>query len=184
MSKFPTPTTFVPKNKRPAKKRVEEDFENTREDLLDDDSSALEINTDEDEPTYTQSFAPPAKKSKRRDEVDVSSNDFSLDEPAPAERSISEPISIGSNYEILYYSGDLSYLKNSVTIKRTYVDAKGVEKSYPINIPKQNLWGLTAGLMRLMSEDAEVMAVGKNNAKAMARFKYYFKAVSAAASHR
>ena len=179
------PATMVGFNpKKSGKRKQVPDPERTRQDMLEnEDSSALEVDTDAEEddvPPFTQTPNPPPKKVKKSQEMAIEGNNFCLeheDETEDAEKPEILPISFGPNLEVTYYKGDSSFMKNTIVLKRLYIDSKGKEREFCFNLPKQHSWGLTAALMKLMLRDPEVMAIGKMDKHAVPRLKHYFMAL-------
>ena len=167
---------FQPK-KTNRKKQM--DIEKTRQDILDDEDDVHTAHSEEDyDGPFTQlSQSAPPKKKVKKDDADVETNNFSLEADEDVNEDITEdipPVTFGSNLTIELVNGGSGSFKNSIEIKRTWVDGKGKERPYSFNFPRRASWGLLAALMKLMLADPEIVNLGKTDKNAVPRVKHLF----------
>jgi len=172
---------FAPKKKASKKKAtqprpaLEEDFEKMRQEIVEDDmGGSMEVSDDEDEP---EPATPVPKKKSKKEEFDFNARDFSIGDDSQEEEVIPRPVVIGPNYDVMYYYGNEPLKKGNVLIRRSYIRF-GKEHNFAFGVPKRNMLGLVTGLLKLMTEDSEVMTIGRKNAKVMNNFRQLSKALA------
>jgi len=180
MNKQATIMGFNPKTKNEVGKKLEK-----VKIQVEDDSSIATDEEEEDAQQFvqqSQSLLPPTPKKRKKstaasavEEIAILGNNFCLEgDYEESEKPTPENIAFATNFEVGFYAGETAYLKNTLEIKRSYVDSKGKERVFTFNVPKQSAWGLTAALMKLITLDGETMYIGRSDKNAMVRIRHFY----------